>query len=241
MTIEGRIRGMAEGGKFRDFSMRTLGVAPGKYGEGDTVLGVRAPLLRGLVRQSMGTLSKEELRGLLASPVHEVRLFALFYLGDDRDKARALELYLEALDNGRVDNWDLVDASAHKIAGRHAFENGDAKLLRRLADAPDLWKNRAAIVSQLYFVRRGSIGLILEHAEKFAAHPHELIHKACGWLLREAWKADPRRVEKFLRENALALPRITMSYACERMDARARKSLQALRKREGESGADGGT
>ena len=158
----------------------------GEYGEGDCFVGVVVPNRRKVARRFCA-LGLSELAKLLHSPMHGHRLTALFILVDQFQRAeaagrrRVAEFCLEHLD--RVNNWDLVDASAHKILGPHLRER-DRGLLDELADSGLPWRHRFAIVSTNGYVRAGDSGDTLRIADKLIAHNHDLIHKAVGRMLR---------------------------------------------------------
>ena len=145
---------------------------PGQYGEGDIFLGIPVPLQRRLARKYR-TLGLKDLAALLKSGVHEERLVALAILeqqyasGDEGTKRACFDFYVQHL--GRVNNWDLVDASAHQIVGAHLLER-DRTLLRRLAKSPVLWERRVAIVSTYAFIRAGesapTFELALQHRRR---------------------------------------------------------------------------
>ena len=101
-------------------SQRFFKTGPGEYGEGDRFLGIRVPVVRKEARK-FNHLPLAEVRKVLASPWHEERLAALVILvaqfarGGESQKKAIYELYLA---NTRyINNWDLVDSSAHKIVG----------------------------------------------------------------------------------------------------------------------------
>ena len=158
---------------------------------------------------------------LLASPVHEHRLTALLILvgryrrGDPDARRSAHELYVAHLD--RVDNWDLVDASAPDLMGEPTRPAGAAPLLA-LAASPDLWRRRIAMVATFADIRAAEPGRALAVAEALAHDDHDLIHKAVGGMLREVGKRCGRDVlVAWLAEGGRyrTLPRTTLRYAIE--------------------------
>lgn len=200
---------------------------PGEYGEGDRFLGVMVPQIRAVAKNHAASSAATE-NALLASPWHEVRECALFLMcnrftrADEPQRAAIHARYLSAAAAGRVNNWDLVDLSAPTLVGQFLAEK-PRNLLCELADAPSLWENRIAIVSTLYFVRRGDLDDAFRLAQRLLHHPHDLMHKAVGWVLRECGKHDADRLRAFLRGHAAAMPRTTLRYAIERFDADERK------------------
>ncbi len=207
----------------REVLARFFRTGPGEYGEGDRFLGVMVPRIRAIAKARAGA-PPEAVDALLASPWHEARECALFlmvgryaYAGaPERDALHAR--YLAAAAAGRVDNWDLVDATAPTLVGLHLLDRPRG-LLDDLARRPSLWENRIAIVSTLAFIRRGDLDDAFRLSDALLGHPHDLIHKAVGWMLRECGKRDPDRLRAFLAARRDAMPRTTLRYAIERFDA----------------------
>lgn len=194
---------------------------PGEYGEGDRFLGVRVPRLRSLARSHRG-LAVEDALELLRSPWHEERLLALIILVDRHRRggeAQRETIFRAYLDNTRhVDNWDLVDASAPGIVGGHLDpdEAGTVATLETLARSDDLWERRIAILATFPWIKADVFGPTLRIAEVLVQDPHDLIHKAVGWMLREVGKRDQGVEEAFLREHYRGMPRTMLRYAIER-------------------------
>jgi 3-methyladenine DNA glycosylase AlkD len=129
----------------------------------------------------------------------------------------------------RVNNWDLVDASAHIIVGQY-LEDKDRSILYKLAKENSLWKNRIAVVATWHFIRKNSdLKDILQLSEIMLTHKHDLMHKATGWMLREGWKKDAKQIEKFLDKFATQMPRTMLRYAIEKMEETKRKGYLNLR------------
>lgn len=198
---------------------------PGEYGEGDRFLGLTVPQVRLLVRRfhpaRFGILPD-----LLRSPMHEERLLALLLLveryrkGSAAEREQAYRLYVNSFP--RINNWDLVDASAEHIVGAHGV--GRARLLR-WAGSAQLWTRRIAIVSTFHSIRRGRFGDTLAVAARLLKDPEDLIHKATGWMLREVGKRDAATLETFLKRHLRVMPRTTLRYAIERFPERKRKAF----------------
>ena len=112
-----------------------------------------------------------------------------------------------------INNWDLIDYSAPHIVA----PNVDKSVLRNLSNSSYLWANRVAMVSTIYFIKKGDFDLALEFAEKFINHPHHLMHKAAGWMLREIGKKDTQTLIKFLDKFSNSMPAIMRSYAREKL------------------------
>lgn len=197
---------------------------PGGYGEGDRFLGVRVPHVRRVAGQFYG-MTLGEISELLASPWHEVRLCALVILVDAYrnapDRESCVAFYLAHLRH--VDNWDLVDASAYHILGDYLLEHPDPALLERLAQSGNLWERRVAVVATLAFIRAGILGPTFALAQRLLSDPHSLIHKAVGWMLREAGKRDATMLRAFLDEHASEMPRTMLRYALEKMEKSVRE------------------
>ena len=207
--------GSAEDAQFLQRYFRT---GPGEYGEGDRLLGIRIPALRGLVREYRG-LPPETAAELLRSPWHEARLLALLLLGDAYargDAATREAIYRTYLaSTAYVNNWDLVDSSAPHIVGAH-LETGDRAILDELARSDSLWERRIAILATQHFIRRGDFGTTMRIAEMLVGDRHDLIHKAVGWMLREVGNRDRAAEEAFLRRHCGTMPRTMLRYAIER-------------------------
>lgn len=207
------------------FLQRFFRTGAGEYAEGDKMLGLTVPDQR-VVAKAFRELPLVEIEKLLASAFHEHRLIGLIILCDQHsratDEVRKVELsrfYLEHL--AGVNNWDLVDATAVEMVGTHL--KGSRKMLEVLVASPVMWHRRVAIVSTFAELRAGRTALTFWVAEKLLADKHDLIHKAVGWLLREAGKRSQEEMLEFLRKHYARLPRTTLRYAIERLDVLDRK------------------
>jgi hypothetical protein len=216
------------------FLPRFFKTGKGQYGEGDLFHGIVVPDQRGVAKRHFATTNKETIIQLLDSPYHEERLTALFILCLHFNSAQKIgtekewfDLYVSKAE--RVNNWDLVDSSAHIIMGAY-LENRDRQLLYTFASSDSLWKNRIAVVATWHFIRKNDLKDILQLSEILLHHPHDLMHKAIGWMLREAWKRDPLAIEEFLDEHATVMPRTMLRYAIEKMDEKKRKNYLLKRK-----------
>lgn len=203
----------------------------GEYGEGDRFIGVTMPQIRTLAR-TLRAMPLSEIDTLLCSPIHEDRVLAVVMLGqaydrgDEEIRDEVFHLYLARTD--RINNWDLVDISAPGIVGRHLVSRPRA-VLTRLADSPVLWERRIAVLATMWFLREGETAPTLKMATKLRNDPHDLMHKAVGWLLREAAKRDKPVVVAFLRRYGATLPRTLLRYAIERFPAPERARFLAAR------------
>jgi 3-methyladenine DNA glycosylase AlkD len=204
----------------------------GEYGAGDRFLGIRVPELRRLARHYQA-LPPAAVSRLLASPWHEARLLALFVLVEQYargDAARREAIYRLYLRSAGVNNWDLVDGSAEHIVGAHLRERSRAPLVR-LARARSVWKRRIAIMATFHFIKHGEFDETLGIVGRLLDDPHDLIHKAAGWMLREIGKRNRRVEEAFLRRHAHRMPRTMLRYAIERFPERTRRRYLAMVRR----------
>lgn len=208
---------------------RFFKTGPGEYGEGDLFWGISVPDQRKIARQFKQEVILEDIRPLITHPVHEVRLTALFLLVHLFDAARkdealqqaCVEFYLSHLDF--VNNWDLVDSSAHKILGPWLMDK-DRSILYILARSGHLWRERVAIISTMYFIYLHDFSDALDIAYILLHHPHDLIHKAVGWMLREIGKRDRQAEEVFLMKHYHTMPRTMLRYAIEKFPQDKRKA-----------------
>ncbi len=211
------------------FYPRFFKAEKGGYAEGDKFLGVVVPEQRKIARR-FRELPRKEVEKLLDSPWHECRLTGLLILveqyqrGDDAEQEAGAEFYLRKLD--RVNNWDLVDASAHKILGPH-LEDRDRSLLYELAGSGHLWRERAAVIATLHFIKQGEFEDTLRLADLLLQHEHDLIHKAVGWMVREVGKQDLAKMEGFLKPRYQRMPRTMLRYAIEKLPEAKRKRYLA--------------
>jgi 3-methyladenine DNA glycosylase AlkD len=199
----------------------------GQYGEGDRFHGITVPDQRAIAKKHCTSTDKQTIIRLMDSAYHEERLTGIFILNQKFTEARKkgeekqwVNLYLEKAN--RVNNWDLVDSSAHIILGQW-IEDKDRSILYSLATDKLLWKNRIAVVATLHFIRKNDLKDIIKISEMMLEHKHDLIHKATGWMLREAWKKDAATVEKFLNQHAHHMPRTMLRYAIEKISESKRK------------------
>lgn len=198
----------------------------GQYAHGDMFLGVTVPQTREIVAPYKN-LPLEEIYKLLHSEFHECRFAALVILVNqfkDASEAERKIIYDFYLSNTlMINNWDLVDVSCHKIVGPWLIEK-DRAVLYELVDSEWLWDQRIAVVSTLAFIRNKDFEDILRISELFLTHPHHLIHKACGWMLREAGKRDKATLINFLNKFASQMPRVMLRYSIEKLSDEERKS-----------------
>ncbi|HPQ39163.1 MAG TPA: DNA alkylation repair protein [bacterium] len=201
-------------------AQRFFKTGPGQYGEGDLFLGIRVPVLRKIARTHRSA-SLPAVEMLLHSEYHEERLTALLILvlqyakGGDSERRAIFDTYLA---NTRyINNWDLVDLSAHKIIGPY-LENRDRSVLQKLARSENLWERRIAILSTYHYICNGEYNDTLSISDLLLNDSHDLIHKAVGWMLREIGKRDRGVEEEFLKSRYRRMPRTMLRYAIEKFD-----------------------
>ncbi|NCQ12651.1 DNA alkylation repair protein [Candidatus Falkowbacteria bacterium] len=202
---------------------RFFKTGPGQYGAGDVFLGLRVPLQRQIAARYTD-LSYPELEALLADIIHEFRLVALLILVQKYQKTATLKERKLVVDfylshSKCINNWDLVDLSAPKILGDYLVQGkrGSALLLK-MATSDNLWEKRIAMVSTYAFILDGDYNVTFSVAKKLLKDKHDLIHKAVGWMLREAGKrVSEKALLKFLDDNINYLPRTTLRYAIEKL------------------------
>lgn len=215
----------------RETLMRFFKTGEGQYGHGDRFMGVTVPLTRGVAKRHK-TADDDTIRALLGSEWHEARLCALLIMvertrrADDDTRRRTLDLYLAS--TARINNWDLVDLSAPAIVGDY-LRDKPRDTLYELADSQLMWDNRIAIVATYSLIKEGQLDDTYRLASRLMGHPHELIHKAVGWMLREAGKRDMARLRAFVLEHWPVMPRVALRYAIEKFPESDRKAILRLR------------
>ena len=198
---------------------RFFKTGPGQYGEGDKFLGIKVPVTREVVKACWRETGLQDLEECIASEYHEVRLAALLALVElfrhNKSKQKEyVDFYLAHTD--RINNWDLVDLSCYPLLGVWLLDK-DRQLLYDLArDGKTIWEQRIGIVSTMTFIRHGQLQDTFDIADILLHHPHDLIHKAVGWLLREAGKRDKEALVKYLEPRYLTMPRTMLRYAIEK-------------------------
>ena len=194
---------------------------PGEYGEGDKFIGVTVPKLRKLARKHRD-MDLDEVEKLLYDEYHECRLTALVILTEKYQRSKSVpekerlnQFYLEHLD--QVNNWDLVDATAHKILGAELVRTGETSILEELASSKHLWRERVAVIATLALIKIKDFEPTLALCKRFLSHQHDLIHKATGWMLREIGKINKDTLELFLARHSKKMPRTMLRYAIEKL------------------------
>ena len=231
--------------KQRQVLMRFFKTAPGEYGYGDEFLGIRVPQTRAVAKDVSKGFPLSDIPELLMSRWHEVRLCGFLILVDqferlatkrlaDNEKAigqrdEIITLYLQYAE--QANNWDLVDLTAPKILGSWLLlptnlgdDDYKRHVLDELAASPCLWKQRMSIVCTWKTSQQGDPSWCLRYAELHLHHPHDLMHKAVGWMLREMGKrVSMDLLRDFLRQHAHDMPRTALRYAIEKMSDKERK------------------
>ena len=222
---------------------RFFKTGPGQYGEGDKFLGIKVPVTREVVKACWRETRMQDLEECIASEYHEVRLAALLALveifahakrfpvkpGSTEGKTGmtredCVDFYLAHTD--RINNWDLVDLSCYPLLGVWLLDK-DRQLLYELArNGKTIWEQRIGIVSTMTFIRNGQLQDTVAIADILLHHPHDLIHKAVGWLLREAGKRDKDALVKYLKSRYQTMPRTMLRYAIEKFPEAERKQYQ---------------
>ncbi|MEU4680329.1 DNA alkylation repair protein [Micromonospora sp. NPDC023737] len=207
-------------------SSRFLQMVPGGYGEGDTAIGVSVPEQRRVAGRYWRELSLTETAELLTNGVHEERLTALFVLvrkfagGDEAERGRIFSIVLA--NTCHINNWDLVDSSAPYIVGPWLIDK-DRSVLDRLAGSELVWDRRIAIMATFAFIKAGDFRWTFRLSEKLLRDPHDLVHKAVGWMLREVGNRDRPAEEDFLAQRYRAMPRVMLRYAIEKFEPQRRR------------------
>ena len=231
--------------KQRQGLMRFFKTGKGEYGEGDEFLGLKVPQTREVVKSVVQGFPLDEIPLLLQNRWHEVRLCGLLILVAkfeklatkrlENDEAATmgrdviLQMYLKYAE--QANNWDLVDLSVPKILGHWLLlpsHLGDRdyklRVLDELAQSNNLWKQRMSIVCTWKTSQMGDPSWCLRYAEIHLHHPHDLMHKAVGWMLREMGKrCSMDFLRDFLRQHAHEMPRTMLRYAIEKMSDRERQ------------------
>ena len=222
------IQALSNRGRAHDLQ-KFFQTAPGQYGEGDIFLGLTVPQVR-TVAKEYKAISLAEIDVLVRSKFHEVRLCGLVILTlqykaakERKTKKKLFDLYMKAMTDGYINNWDLVDVTA-PIIGEYLIDSDDPYvLLYKLAKSKSLWQRRVSMVFTFAFIRSGDIEPTFEIAEKLLHDKHDLIHKAVGWALREAGKLNGIALRNFLSAHSHEMPRTMLRYSIEKFPERERK------------------
>ena len=203
----------------------------GEYAEGDKFIGVVVPDSRKIVKEYWQKAELSDVQEILKSEFHEMRLVALLILvnkfeksKDKTEQKKLVDFYLK--NTKYINNWDLVDLSCYKLLGRYCFENQKDDILRELSNSDNMWEKRIAIVATMHHIKKGkSFDLTQELVLNNLNHPHDLMHKANGWLLREIGNKDEEVLLDFLKIYYQNMPRTTLRYAIEKLDEDLRQDF----------------
>lgn len=202
---------------------------PGQYAEGDLFLGVNVPQTRTICKQFID-LPKSELKVLLESPYHEDRLAAVLILVHHFERADSVKIKKEITNfylknKHSINNWDLVDQSAHKIVGAYCFETDQIEMMEKLLNSKHHWSRRIAIVSTLFWIRKNQTKHTFCFAKQLLNDPEDLMHKSTGWMLREAGKRHNSELKKFITQHGHKMPRTMLRYSIENFTQHERSSI----------------
>lgn len=238
--IEATLLSMADERQARQL-LRFFKTGPGEYGEGDKFIGLCNPQVRMVVKEAWKDTPLSQATMLSKSPLHEVRLCGLLIMveqylramkkNDQDTMAQIFNGYIAL--HPYINNWDLVDLSAIKIVGNHEVLNPSITLMDEWIkpEGHTLWQQRIAMVSTWILTRNDRPDVCYRRAQFLLNSPHDLLHKAAGWMLRETWKKGYRdELRGFLEENVAQMPSIMLSYACEQMSANERHAWQQKKK-----------
>jgi 3-methyladenine DNA glycosylase AlkD len=217
-----------------DHFKRFCKTGTGQYAETDQFWGVIVPDQRKIAKQ-FRDLPRSEIDLLLTDPIHECRLTAIFIMVDQftrslkskkttpPDDARSWVDYLLSR-TAHINNWDLVDSCAYQILGTYLLTIRDRVILNQLASSANLWEQRLAVIATRALIKEGEFQPTLTLAKKLLRHPHDLIHKAVGWMLREVGEQDQASLKNFLDQHAHQMPRTMLRYAIEKLPDKQRRA-----------------
>lgn len=214
---------------------RFFKTGPGQYGEGDRFIGVRVPQIRAVAKASRKDIGLDEVGKLIDSPVHEHRIAGVVILVEEIKRAdanRQMEIvrtYVSHIDG--VNSWDLVDISAPHVLGPELIAGREQRLFDRLATSSNMWHRRIAVLATFHAIRQDQFAWTLELCERYLSDPEDLMHKACGWMLREVGKRDESELRKFLDAHAAEMPRTMLRYSLERLPDDARNNYMNFKAR----------
>lgn len=207
---------------------RFFKTGPGQYGEGDKFLGITVPVSR-KIAQKYGEVPLSDVLKLLENEYHEVRLVAILILvhqykksKNEIRKSKIIKFYLK--NTKYINNWDLVDLSTHYILGDYLYNHkNERKILEKMAKSKNLWERRIAIISTFAFIYKGESAWTFKIVNKLIKDNHDLIQKACGWMLREVGKrVSEQELKNYLDNHYKDMPRTMLRYAIERLPEKTR-------------------
>lgn len=209
-------------------SKRFFKTAKGEYGEGDIFIGVSVPDIR-LVAKEYADTPLAEINKLLKNKIHEERLLGGILLVNRYKKSKIneqKEIYNFFLRNRRfINSWDLVDTTAPTIIGEYCFQSGSHKDMNKLVSSKQHWDRRMAILSTFAFIRKNELQLTFKYALLLMSDKEDLMHKATGWMLREAGKRDFKKLAHFIKEHGKEMPRTMLRYSIEKFPIKNREKI----------------
>lgn len=219
----------------KEILQRFFKTGKGEYAEGDLFLGVMVPNVRRIVKKYNAELN--EIQELIRNKYHEIRLCGFLLLvkkyeqtkkqNKKQETKKIIDFYLINLKH--ANNWDLVDLSCYKILGDYLTQNKkERKILYKLAKSKNMWERRTSIVSTMTLIKKGELQDTYNISKELLNDKEDLMHKAVGWLLREAGKKDKKQLEKFLQKNIKKIPRTTLRYAIEKFPEHERQKYLKL-------------
>jgi len=218
MTIKKELATLANP-KIAEHSQRFFKTGKGEYGYGDVFIGVRVPELRKLAKKYID-LNYTETKKLIKSKIHEERLTGLLILmnkyqksNNEAEKDKIYDIYTKHFKY--INNWDLVDVTCPRIVGAHLLDK-DRSILYEWAESKHLWTRRVAIIANWWFIRTNDLSDVFKLSKILLNDEYDLIHKAVGWMLREAGKKDLKALEAFLKKHYKSMPRTMLRYAIEK-------------------------
>ncbi|MDD5193533.1 MAG: DNA alkylation repair protein [Candidatus Nanoarchaeia archaeon] len=223
--LERAISKKANPSKAKDLQ-RFFKTGRGEYGEGDVFLGITVPEQRKIAVE-FKNIFLDDIETLINSKIHEKRLIGLLILieqfkkADEKAREKIFEFYLKKAKENKINNWDLVDLSSHKIIGEYLLDK-NREILYELTKG-NLWEKRISIISTFAFIRNKKFEDSLKLAEILLNEKHDLMHKAVGWMLREIGKRDTSILENFLKKHYKKMPRTMLRYAIEKFEYNKRQ------------------
>jgi 3-methyladenine DNA glycosylase AlkD len=222
------LKAFTKKGRISDLA-RFYKTGAGEYGEGDLFLGGTVPQTRSVAKKHQN-LDFKEVEKLFKSPFHEARLCAAIILNHQfakaktsQDRKKIFDFYMKQVSAERVNNWDIVDVSAPWMGVYLTEVKDPMPLLKKLSKSKSLWQRRVSMILTFALIRAGDLEPTVIIAKALLKDEQDLIHKAAGWMLREAGKRDVMLLRGFLREHAHEMPRTMLRYAIEKLPERERK------------------
>jgi 3-methyladenine DNA glycosylase AlkD len=191
---------------------------------GDNFLAIKVPDLRKLIKKYYKELDLADLVDFLNSQYNDIRFFGQQIVSQKYKKSKSLHQRIEyikflQIHIASINHWNLVDTTAD-LWGNYYLEIYDFEMLKRFSLDKSIWVRRIGIVGCLPLIRTKNkeyLPLVLEIVTNNIGHPHEYIHKAMGWILREVGKLDEQILIDYLKLNWENLVPVTRSYATEKL------------------------